>query len=431
MMGISSEGVSTMAQYLPRIADGMIQGALQASGAVLIEGAKWCGKTRTAQQAAKSVLMMQDPDRKASYLQTAAIKPSLLLEGDTPRLLDEWQIAPILWDAVRFTVDQRDAVGQFILTGSAVPADNTTAHTGTGRISRMRMRPMSLYESQDSAGSISLTALFQEEKEISAINPLSIERLAALLVRGGWPASVGMGNDISEKRVRDYVDAVINQDLSRVDNVEKRPGKVRALLRSLARNISTEASLTTLRNDMESHDESITLPTVSSYMNALERIFVVEDLPAWNPALRSKTPLRTTAKRHFVDPSIATAVMGISSERLLDDFNTFGLLFESLCIRDIRVYADALDATVFHYRDKTGLETDAVIVLRDGRWAAVEIKMGANEFDAAAVNLKKFVNRVNTDKMREPSCLMIVSATEFAFRREDGVFVVPIGCLKP
>lgn len=416
---------------MPRIADGLLQKALDASGAVLIEGAKWCGKTRTAQRAAKSVLMMQDPDRKMAYLQTASIKPSLLLEGETPRLLDEWQIAPILWDAVRFTVDQRERMGQFILTGSAVPSDNVTSHTGTGRISRLRMRPMSLYESQDSTGSVSMKALFSSSLDIAGINPISIERLAALTVRGGWPASIHADSEVAEKRVMDYVDAVINQDVSRVDNVEKSPGKMRALMRSLARNIATEASMTTIKNDLETQDESITLPTVASYLNALERIFVIEDLPAWNPALRSKTPLRTSVKRHFVDPSIATAVMGISANKLLEDFHTFGYLFESLCIRDLRVYADLLDGRVYHYRDKTGLEADAVIVLRDGSWAAVEVKMGAHEYDLAAENLRKFVNRVNTEKMREPSFLMILSATEFAYRREDGIYVVPLGCLKP
>lgn len=420
-----------MGEYLPRIADEMLQKSLQASGAVLIEGPKWCGKTRTAQETSKSVLMMQDPDKKVAYLQTASIKPSLLLEGETPRLLDEWQTAPILWDAVRFTVDQRDKTGQFILTGSAVPADNITAHTGTGRIARLRMRPMSLYESQESAGSVSLKDLFDGSADISGINSITIERLAEIVVRGGWPASIRANSEIAEKRARDYVDAVIHQDISRVDNVEKSPGKVRVLMRSIARNLSTEAAMTTLKKDMESEDESITIPTVSSYLNALERIFVIEDLPAWNPALRSKTPLRTSPKRHFVDPSIATAVMGISAKRLLEDFNTFGYLFESLCIRDLRVYADFLDGNVFHYRDKTGLESDAVLVLRDGSWAAIEVKMGANGFDSAAENLRKFVNRVNVNKMREPTFLMILSATEFAYRREDGVYVVPLGCLKP
>lgn len=420
-----------MENYLPRIADETLKKSLRASGAVLIEGPKGCGKTRTATNQAQSVLMMQDPDKQSSYLQTASIKPSLLLEGNTPRLLDEWEIAPILWDAVRFTVDQRQTYGQFIMTGSAVPVDNLTSHTGTGRISRLRMRPMSLFESLDSTGSVSLADLFAGAEDLAGINPMEIEKLAELITRGGWPASVGEDQAIAEQRARDYVDAVINLDVSRVDTVEKSPGKVRLLMRSIARNVSTEASMTTLKQDLEASDESITLPTISSYLNALERIFVVEDLTAWNPALRSKTPLRTSSKRHFTDPSIATAVMGISASRLLHDFNTFGYLFESLCIRDLRVYADSLDGSVFHYRDKTGLEADAVLVLRDGRWGAIEIKMGASEFDSAAATLKKFVSRVDTQKMQEPTFLMILTATEFAYRRDDGIFVVPIGCLKP
>jgi uncharacterized protein len=420
-----------MGTYLARIADTMLADALKASGAVLIEGPKWCGKTRTAQQNAKSVLMMQDPDRKTDYLKTVSVKPSLLLEGSTPRLLDEWQIAPVLWDAVRFVVDQRGMPGQFILTGSAVPIDNKTSHTGTGRISRLRMRPMSLFESGESEGTVSLSDLFAGTSDSSGISRIPVERLASLLVRGGWPESVQSDDRTGEKRARDYVDAVIHQDVSRVDEVEKSPAKVQALMKSLARNVSTEASMGTLTSDMGGLAESVTLPTVASYLNALERIFVVEDLPAWNPSLRSKTPLRTSSKRHFTDPSIATAVMGLSAKGLLQDFGTFGFLFESLCIRDLRVYADALDGRVFHYRDKTDLESDAVVVLRDGRWGAVEIKMGAAEFDSASENLKRFVERVDTDKMKKPSFLMILSATEFAYRREDGVHVVPLGCLKP
>jgi len=420
-----------MRTYMPRLADDLLQMALRAAGAVLIEGPKWSGKTRTAQQAAKSVLMLQDPDKQKSYLQTAAIKPTLLLEGKTPRLLDEWQMAPVLWDAVRFVVDQRDRTGQFILTGSAVPVNHVTAHTGTGRISRLRMRPMSLFESGDSSGTVSLRTLFDGDTEIEAISSISIEQLAFLLIRGGWPASIGADDAIAQKRANDYVDSVINLDVSRVDDIEKDPGKMRALMRSLARNVATEATMQTLMLDMETEDESISMPTVSKYIQALKKIFVIEDMPAWNPSIRSKTPLRTSPKRHFTDPSIATAVMGLSSKRLLQDFNTFGYLFESLCVRDLRIYADVLDGAVYHYRDKTGLESDAVLVLRDGSWAAIEVKMGAHEFDAAAETLKKFVNRVDTRKMNEPSFLMILSATEFAYRRKDGVYVVPIGCLKP
>ena len=420
-----------MGEYLPRIADKLLMNSLEASGAVLIEGPKWCGKTRTAQEFAKSTLMMQDPDKQNSYMEAAAIKPSLLLEGETPRLLDEWQMAPILWDAVRFAVDKRNATGQFILTGSAVPTDNKVSHTGTGRISRLMMRTMTLYESGDSNGTISLSSLFANSENQASSTMLTIDDYANLIARGGWPASVGVKQDIAEKRARDYVDAVINLDVSRVDNVEKNPNKVRALMRSIARNISTDATMTTLVHDMEGDDESIVLPTVSSYLNALNRIFIVEDLPAWNPSLRSKTPLRVSPKRHFIDPSIATAVMGISGKHLLNDFNTFCFLFESLCIKDLRVYSDALDGALFHYRDKTGLESDAVLVLRDGSWAPIEVKMSSYGFDQAANNLKKLVQRIDVNKMKEPSFMMILSATDFAYQREDGIYVVPLGCLRP
>jgi len=417
-------------KYLSRIADKILDTALQASGAVLIEGPKWCGKTRTAKERAVSSLFMQDPDYTTAYLKAADAKPSLLLRGETPRLIDEWQLAPMLWDAVRFAVDERGAAGQFILTGSAVPMDNAMRHTGTGRISRMLMRPMSLYESLESSGDVTLKALFDENSDATGVSTLTIERLAFALARGGWPAFVGESDNIALRRVYDYVDAVINIDVSRVDEVEKNPARVRALMRSLARNISTVANLATIRNDIVGNEEAISDKTIASYLNALRRIFVIEDLPAWSPALRSKTALRTSAKRHFVDPSIATAVLRATPDRLLGDFNTFGFLFESLCIRDLRVYAQALDGEVFHYRDKSGLEADAIVHLKDGRWGAVEIKMGAKEIEDAAKNLKTLRDKIDLDKMREPSFLMVLTGTGFAYRREDGVQIVPIGCLR-
>jgi uncharacterized protein len=321
---------------------------------------------------------MQDPDHTASYLQAADIKPSLLLKGDTPRLIDEWQMAPVLWDAARFAVDQRGEAGQFIMTGSAVPKDNAVQHTGTGRISRMIMRPMSLFESRESNGMVSLKSLFDGTVgEESGHSYLTIEELAFALIRGGWPASIGQKEPVALRQVYDYVDAVINIDVSRVDGVEKSPARLRALMRSLARNVSSTASITTIHKDIAVDEQTISEKTISAYINALRRIFVIEDLPAWNPAMRSKTALRNTPKRHFVDPSIAVAVLRANSESLLSDFNTFGLLFESLCIRDLRVYAQSIDGEVFHYRDKSGLEADAIVHLKDGRWGAVEIKMGA------------------------------------------------------
>ena len=417
-------------KYLSRIADKLLDTALEASGAVLIEGPKWCGKTRTAKEKAASFLFMQDPDYTASYLKAADAKPSLLLRGETPRLIDEWQLAPVLWDAVRFAVDERGVAGQFILTGSAVPMDNAMRHSGTGRISRMLMRPMSLYESSESSGDVSLKALFNGNNDTAGLSTLTIERLAYVLVRGGWPASVGEHYNIAFKRVNDYVDAVINIDVSKVDEVEKSPSRVRALMQSLARNVSTMANMATIRNDIAGNDQTISEKTIASHLNALRRIFVVEDLPAWNPALRSKTALRTSPKRHFVDPSIATAVLRVTPDNLLDDFNTFGFLFESLCIRDLRIYAQALDGEVFHYRDKSGLEADAIVHLKDGRWGAIEMKMGSKEIEDAVENLKKLREKINLDKMREPSFLMVLTGAELAYRRQDGVNIVPIGCLK-
>ena len=419
-------------KYLKRIADRVLQDRLAASGAVLIEGPKWCGKTRTALENSKSHLFMQDPDKAISYLKAADTKPSLLLKGDTPRLLDEWQTAPVLWDAVRFMVDQRGKSGQFILTGSAVPKDNVVQHTGTGRISRLLMRPMSLYESMESNGSVSLKALFDGETEIDNFSTLTIEQITFAIVRGGWPASIGKSEKIALRHAIDYVEAIINTDVSRVDGIEKNPVRVRALLRSLSRNISTLATIRTIHDDiaMGDTDESISEKTISQYLRALDRIFVTENLPAWNPVLRSKTAIRTSPKRQFVDPSIAAAVLRLTPSRLLEDFNYFGFLFESLCDRDLRIYAEAIDGQVFHYRDASGLEADAVIALNDGRWAAVEVKLGSKEIEDAAVHLLELKNKVNTEKMREPSFLMILTGTEIAYRREDGVYVVPLGCLK-
>lgn len=418
-------------KYLKRIADILLEERLEATGAVVIEGPKWCGKTRTALEKSNSHLFMQDPDKRVSYLKAADTKPSLLLKGDIPRLIDEWQTAPVLWDAIRYTVDMRGEPGQFILTGSAVPVDNAVQHTGTGRISRLLMRPMSLYESMESNGTVSLKDLFDGKEDIDSFSELTIEQIASAIVRGGWPASVGENERISSRHAIDYVEAIINADVSRVDGVEKSPVRVRALLRSLARNVSTLASVRTIRDDIAlGDDESLSEKTISQYMNALDRIFVTENLPAWNPALRSKTAIRTSPKRQFVDPSIATAVMRLTPDRLLEDFNYFGVLFESLCDRDLRIYSEAIDGQVFHYRDSSGLEADAVISLNDGRWAAIEVKLGSKEIEEAATHLLALKERVNTEKMKEPSFLMILTGSEIAYRRDDGVFVVPLGCLK-
>jgi len=417
-------------QYLSRVCDAELQEALSTMGAVLIEGAKWCGKTSTAVNVARSTLFMQDPDNTRTYQQMADTKPSLLLKGETPRLLDEWQVSPVLWDAVRFEVDKRALPGQFILTGSAVPADNITAHTGTGRFARILMRPMSLYESKESNGTVSLADLLNGEHNIESMSDLSIEQIAFAICRGGFPASIGKPDKVALRMSIDYIEAVINQDISRVDGVEKNPNRVRLLLRSLARNIATMASVQTIMNDVEATETSISDKTVSTYYNALRRIFVVEPLPAWSPSLRSKTAIRTSAKHHFVDPSIATAVMRINPGALLQDFEYFGFLFEALCARDIRIYAQHNDGEVFHFRDKSGLEADLLVQLRDGRWGAIEVKMGNKQIEEAAENLLKLKDKIDSEKMREPAFLMVLTGGQYAYRRKDNVLIVPVGCLK-
>lgn len=415
--------------YILRTIDTLLKNLLESSGAVLVEGAKWCGKTQSSLQAANSVVFMQDPDEGPGYLAMADTKPSLLLEGEPPLLLDEWQMAPVLWDAVRFAVDKRGLMGQFILTGSATPSDNLTAHSGTGRIARMLMRPMSLYESNESNGTVSLLNLFEGKTDIGARSTLTINQTAQAICRGGWPAAV-LAKKQSPRIAMNYVDALINLDVQRVDGVEKDPEKVRVLLQSLARNISTMATSKTIMDDIQVNESSITDKTLNAYINALRRIFVIEDVPAWQPSLRSKTAIRTANKRQFVDPSIATAVMRTDADGILRDFETFGFLFESLCTRDLRVYAQASDGEVFHYRDKSELEADLIIKLHDGRWAAVEVKLGMKQIEEAAENLIKLSQKVDTEKMNQPSFLMVLTGGQVAYKRPDGVLVVPIGCLK-
>jgi predicted AAA+ superfamily ATPase len=417
--------------YISRICDKELQDSLSSSGAVLIEGAKWCGKTSTAENIAQSTLLMQDPDKTKSYQQIADTKPSLLLKGATPRLIDEWQVSPVLWDAVRFEVDNRQQTRQFILTGSAVPADNVTEHTGTGRIARLLMRTMSLYESGESNGTVSLMDLFNKAPDIESLSDLSIEQIAFCICRGGFPASIGKSNKVALRMPVDYVEAVINQDVSRVDGVEKNPNKVRLLLRSLARNIATMASYQTILNDVEATEKNLSNKTLYSYYKALKRIFVVEPMPAWSPSLRSKTAIRTSPKHHFFDPAIATSVMRINPDALLQDFEYFGFLFESLCARDVRIYAQHNDGEVFHYKDKSGLEADMIVQLRDGRWGAIEVKLGNKEIEDAARHLLQLKEKINTGKMREPSFLMVLTGGQFAFQRQDSVYVVPLACLKP
>ena len=421
-------------EYKHRIADGILEKKLRSKGAVLIEGPKWCGKTTTAEQQARSILYMDNPASFESNLQMAEIDPGILLEGDTPRLVDEWQLAPKLWDTMRFEVDHRHQVGQFILTGSAVPSDEESMkHSGTGRFSWLTMRPMSLYESGESNGKVSLSHLFESHENIVATNSLRIDDIAFLICRGGWPFACSLQGDAALAQAFDYVDAVIKKDVSRVDGTNRNITTTRLLMRSYARNQGSQATIGTIVADMMTNDENeIGVKTAGSYLDALRKIFVIEDSEAWNPNLRSKTAIRTANTRYFIDPSIGTAVLGLGPKDLINDLNTMGLFFETLCVRDLRIFADALDGQVFHYRDKSGLECDAVINLRNGRYGLVEIKLGGDRLiNEGASNLLALVDKINTDKMKEPSFLMVLTGTgDFAYRRKDGVYVVPIGCLK-
>ena len=423
-----------MKEYRARIVDDMLKDKLESKGAVVIEGPKWCGKTTTAMQVAGSILRMDEPSKRETNIQMSEIDPGRLLKGNVPRLIDEWQIAPKLWDAARYEVDTRGEEGQFILTGSAVPIESREiTHSGTGRFTWLMMRPMSLFESGDSTGEVSLNQLFGNPSVIDGMNNLSIEKLAFLICRGGWPHAIGMKEKPALLQAEDYYEAVIKSDINRADGVSKNPERVKRLMRSFARNQGTQISNTMLRDDIISNDtESLNEDTIASYINALKNIFVVEDMPAWNPNLRSKTSIRTSDTRYYVDPSIAVAALGIGPKDLTNDLNTMGLLFETLCVRDLRVYAESIGGNVLHYRDKSGLECDTVIHLKNGRYGLVEIKLGGQKFiEDAAENLKSLSNKIDTSKMPAPSFLMIVIGIgEFAYKREDGIFIVPIGCLK-
>lgn len=420
--------------YRKRIVDKILEKKLKGKGAVLIQGAKWCGKTTTAEQIAKSVLYMAKPEDKSQNLILVDINPSALLEGEVPRLIDEWQIAPKLWDAIRFEIDHRNTEGNFILTGSSVPADmSEVTHSGTGRFAWLTMRPMSLYESGESNGKVSLEDLFKNKDNISAQNKLNLEDIAFLCCRGGWPRSIFMEKEIALEQAFDYYDAVVESDISRVDDTNRNPERVKKLMRAYARNIGTPASNETIKNDMKENDaSSLDVDTIYSYIEALKKIFVVEESNAWNPNLRSKTSIRTSNTRYFVDPSIATAALGIGPNDLMKDLNTFGFIFETLCIRDLRVYAESIGGTVYHYRDANGLECDAVIHLRNGSYGLIEVKLGGDRLINEGIeNLKNMYSKIDTKKMNKPSFLMVLTATgNFAYRREDGVYVVPVGCLK-
>ena len=422
-----------MKEYYQRVSDKILLDHLESKGAVLIEGAKWCGKTTSAKHIAKSVIEMDRPDMTEQYQQMARINPSNLLEGEVPHLIDEWQIAMNIWNAVRYEVDRRGEFGQFILTGSSVPAAlDESMHTGTGRIVRMQMRPMSLFESKDSTGQVSLMDLFNK-KDISTVDNHSIDEIAFLICRGGWPAALNHSKKVALKQAFDYYDAVVNDDISRVDRVKRDSERTKRILKSYARNVATQASLETIRSDVISNDvATFDKEALYGYLNALKRIFVIEDSPAWNPNLRSKTAIRTSDTRYFVDPSIAVAALGLGPTDLVNNLELMGLIFENLCVRDLRIYADALDGSVYHYRDKTGLECDAVIHLRNGSYGLVEVKLGGDQsINEGAESLLKLTSKIDTEKMKKPAFLMVLcGVAPFAYKREDGVFVVPITCLK-
>lgn len=423
-----------MKAYKQRIADRLLVRKLAGKGAVLLEGAKWCGKTTTAEQIARSVLYMSESGKIEQNKQLATMNPGLLLRGDKPRLIDEWQVAPQLWDSIRFEADHSHELGLFILTGSCVPADmSSVVHSGTGRFGWLKMRPMSLWESGDSTGEVSLKDIFEGKKQIEGVSKLDLERVAFVTCRGGWPLAVDMEDDIALDQAFDYLTAVEQRDIQQADGVERDPARVHRLLRSYARHQGAQASYATMRADLADNEgDSLSEETIASYIKALKSIFVVEDVEAWNPNLRSKAAIRTSDTRYFTDPSIATAALGLGPDDLISDLNTFGLIFETLCMRDLRVFAEALNGTVYHYRDKNGLECDAVIHLRNGHYGLVEIKLGGDKLIGEGVQtLTSLAEKIDTTKMKKPSFLMVLTANgSYAYQRTDGVYVVPIGCLK-
>ena len=420
--------------YIKRIADDMLTLQLEAAGVVVVEGAKWCGKSTTAEQQAASIIRMDNPKHQNEYLHLAQTDVEELLAGDTPRLIDEWQKTPQVWDACRFIVDSRSEDGQFILTGSSEPVDTSLlSHTGTGRVGWVKMRPMSLWESMESSGKISIAQLFENDFKAAAAKEFSLREMCYLICRGGWPKAIGKSERVALRQAYNYVDAVAKREIIEVDEVNRSEANTRRLLRSYARHQGTQASKGTIAADMLNADgQGMDENTIASYLKALKKIFVVEDMEAWNPNLRSKAAIRTSDTRYFVDPSIATAALRIGPADLMKDLNTLGLLFETLAVRDLRVYAEANDGQVFHYRDSSNLECDSVIHLRNGHYGLIEIKLGGESLiEEGAANLNSLADKIDTSKMYAPSFKMVVTAVgQFAYQRKDGVYVVPIGCLK-
>ena len=419
-----------MKKYLPRIVDSILKNKLEYMGAVVIEGPKWCGKSTTAKQFSKSVIELQDPDKKIQYDNISETKPSLFLEGEKPRLFDEWQMYPIIWDSIRTDVDRTGEKGQYILTGSAKPVENGIMHTGTGRISKLLMRTMSLYESGDSNGLVSLKDII-DGKEVSGVSNLELEDIINVMVRGGWPESLNISGDNKFKVSKEYVQSLINEEIRTVDGVERDKIKMESLLKSVSRNVSTSTNKKTIINDISTiFKEEISRPTVDDYLTTLEKLFVLEYVPATNLNLRSSIQLRTNPKIELVDPSIVIASLGLKKEDLINDLNFTGFIFENMCYRDLKIYADSLGAELFYYRDNKDFEIDFILRCEDGKWGAVEVKLGAKQVEEAATNLKKFKEKVDVKKSGEPSFLLVLSGAGLSYVREDGVYVVSIGNLK-
>ena len=424
-------------EYLPRITDKILEEYLEAFGAVLIVGPKWCGKTTTAEQYAASAIKLQDQKRSKQYLMMADLDPARLLQGGTPRLIDEWQMAPVLWDTIRAEVDERGEAGQFILTGSAVPVDDGMSHTGTGRVGRLRMYPMSLYESGESNGRVSLMDLFDTDADVDGVmSSLTIDELAFIICRGGWPAAIKRGRKSALLLAEGYIQAICESDVSRVDASKRSPQRVRAILRAYARKLSTLARKKSIIDDVAANDMNLSESTFYEYLNILNRLFVLQDIPAWCPSIRSKSAIRAGNKIGFTDPSLAAAALGLTPERLLNDLETFGFFFESLCIRDLRIYSQEMGGHVSYYRDRYGLESDCVLHLKDGRYALIEVKLGSRQIEEGAAHLLELAalirkhNESGSGRLDEPAVLIVLTGGEYAYRRKDGVYVIPVGCLK-
>ena len=416
-------------KYLPRIVDEEIDEIMEIMGAVLIEGCKWCGKSTTGMHHAKSIVEFQNPDKKQEYDEIKNTMPSLFLKGEKPRMFDEWQMYPVVWDAIRTDVDHSRRKGEYILTGSARPNEGETMHTGTGRISRVVMRPMSLYESNESTGEVSFSDILNG-KDISGVSKLSLDDLASAIVRGGWPYSLTIKGESKYKIAEEYVKALVREEVKNVDGVERNPEKMQNVLRSLARNISTPVANSTLEEDIKNtFNNEISRPTLNDYLNTLEKLFVIENVNATNLNFRSKTAIRTKPKKYFVDPSIATAILEMNPNDLINDLNTFGFLFESLCMRDLKIYTERYGNISF-YRDEKDFEIDAILRTKSGKWGAIEIKLGSGYIDEAAKNLLKFKNRIDIKSCGEPSFLMVLTGSSYSYKRDDGVYVVSIGTLK-